>query len=165
MRRKWRICLGAYALFAASAFAQDHRPALDWVALQSVPPDSQIRITLQDGKLLQGRFVAWSPEDLEVTSKSGASTLRVGEVRRIAIRQKSSRWKGAMIGALIGFGVGFPIGASWAGHITDRNDPGFATRAGMGAGLGMFSAGIAAPIGALTGGTKYVTVYRAKDRP
>lgn len=146
-------------LLAASAIAQDS----DWQTLQSLHADARVSVVMRDGKLVQGRFASWSPEAIGVASNRGVRTLRAGDVRRVTVQQKSSRWKGAMVGALVGFGIGFPFGAAFAGHITDRNSPGFVTRTGMGAGFGMFTAGIAAPIGALTGGKKQVTVYR--DRP
>jgi hypothetical protein len=156
MKQIWTACICVIALRAASFGAQP-----DWAALQSLHPDARISVVLQDGKFLQGRFAAWAPESIEVASGRGIRTLHAAEVRRVSLQQKSSRWKGVMFGALIGFGIAFPIGAASAGHLTDRNNPGFATRAGMGAGLGMFGAAIGAPIGAFTSGTKNVTLYDA----
>ena len=133
----------------------------DWRALESLHPDARVTALLQDGKYVTGQFRAWSPEGIEIASKKGTRTLGAEEVRRLSVEQKGSRWKGALIGALIGFGVAFPFGVGFAGQISDRNNPGFAMRAGMGTGFGMFGAGIGAPLGALGGGKKNVTIYRA----
>ena len=132
----------------------------DWKDLESLHPDARVTALLQDGKYVTGQFRKWSPEGIEIASKKGNLALGTEDVRRLSVEQKSSRWKGALIGALIGFGVAFPFGAGFAGYITDRNNPGFGTRAGMGTGFGMFGAGIGAPLGALGSGKKNVTIYR-----
>ena len=81
------------------------------------------------------------------------------------IREKRSRWRGALIGSLSGFAAGFVAGASKAGYLADRNNPPASLRFGMGAGLGLYAAGIGAPIGALAGGSKSTTVYRSEKQP
>ena len=161
MRRRCGASIAAVSLLAMSVIAQPAASESDWTILQSLDPDSRISVLLPDGDFIDGRFKAWSPGAIEIASKRRVQTFRVEDVRRVTVRQKSSRWKGTLIGALIGFGVAFPIGAASAGYIMDRNDPGFAGRAVMGAGVGMFGAGIGAPIGALTGGHKHALVYRA----
>jgi hypothetical protein len=148
------LCLGAIALVSASVLRS--RPASNrrGEALRPLDPGLRISVSLRDGKFLQGRLEAWSPETIETATSGSIRTLRTEEIRRIAVQQKGSRWKGALVGALIGFSVGLPIGAAYAGHLTDRNNPGFAAHAGMGAGIGMFSAGIAAPVAHLREGRR-----------
>ena len=165
MTRKWETGMAAMVLLTASGVAQPAVRDSDWKALQSVHPGSHVSVKLRDGKFIHGQWKAWSAHSIEVAYNRTSKALIAEDVHRVSVQQKGSRWKSAMWGALIGFGVAFPIGAASAGHLTDRNDPGFATRVGMGTGLGMFGAGIAAPIGALTGGKKYVAVYRAPDPP
>ena len=133
----------------------------DWRTLEYLQPDARVTALLREGKYVTGQFRSWSPEGIEIASKKGIRILGAEDVRRVWVEQKGSRWKGALTGALIGFGVAFPFGVGFAGYITDRNNPGFATRAGMGTGFGMFGAGIGAPFGALAGGKKNVTIYRA----
>ena len=136
----------------------------DWSALRQPPAGSRVTVVLENGKYEQGRMKAVSAEAVEIDTKRGLRSFKVAEVRRVYVREKASRWKGAMVGALVGFGIGFAIGAPSAGYLTDRNDPPVTTRLGMGAGLGMFGAGIGAPLGALAGGSKNVTIYRAESK-
>ena len=136
----------------------------DWSAVRETPPGSRITVVLENGKYEQGRLNAVLADAVEIDTNDGPRSFQVEEVRRVYVREKASRWKGAMVGALVGFGVGFAIGAPSAGYLTDRNNPPLSTRLGMGAGLGMFGAGIGAPIGALGGGTKNVTIYRGERK-
>jgi hypothetical protein len=139
-------------------------PAADWLAVRDVPPGSRVTVALDNGKYEQGRLKAVFADSVVIDTNRGARTLQAPEVRRMFVRQKASRWKGAMLGALVGFGIGFAIGAPSAGYITDQNDPSGNTRLGIGSGMGLFAAGIGAPLGALGGGSKNVTVYRSERK-
>ena len=146
---------------AAYASAQD----ADWQKLQSLTPGDRVGVLLRDSKYIGGRFRSWSADRLDIARKSREETLKFTDVQRVNVARKGSRAKSAAWGALIGFGAAFPFGAASAGYLTDQNNPRFQTRMGMGAGFGLFGAGIGAAIGALAGGTDRVTVYRARRQP
>ena len=152
------------ALPVAPAFSQSPTQTSNWDALKSLSENSRIGVVLKDGKYADGRFRSWSPDAITISGGRGPQTLRAENIRRVQTRQKASRWTGALVGALVGLAIAFPIGASTAGYLTDRNDPTLGHRVGMGLGIGMFGAGIGAPLGALAGGSKSVTVYDSKDR-
>ena len=134
----------------------------NWQSVREVRPETRVEVILQDGKRVSGRVASVS--DTELALDDGRLFAR-GQIYRVQVREKVSRWRGAMWGSLTGFAVGFAIGASRAGYITDRNNPPATVRLGTGAGMGMLAAGIGAPIGALAGGHKYATVYRAEKQP
>ncbi len=142
-------------------------PAQDanWEKLKSLTPGERVGVLLHDRKFIQGRFRSWSPERIDITRRQQQESLRLADVRSVTVRRQGSRWKSAGIGALIGFGAAFPFGAASAGYIADQNNPSVQTRMGMGAGFGLFGAGIGAGIGALIGGTRNVTVYRETRKP
>lgn len=142
-----------FALFSVPLMA-------DWEQIKTVKPGTTIDVLLRDGKSAQGKLRSWSPNTIELEN---TRVLVMEDVRRVRVKQKTSRWKGAMWGAIAGFAIAFPIGAANAGFIADRNSPGFGTRVAVGSGLGIYGAGIGAPIGALVSGSKRVTLYEAKD--
>jgi hypothetical protein len=152
--------LAMVILIALPAFAQQG----DWSVLNRIRPETRLNLFLHDGKSFNGRFVSSSPTTLAIDTGKTTRVVDRGSVRQVSIREKQSRWRGAMIGSLVGFGIGFAIGGSNAGYLTDRNNPGAGTRAAMGSGLGMYAAAIGAPIGALTGGSKLSSVYLAEKR-
>ena len=137
----------------------------DWEKLQSLTPGERVGVVLRDRKYIEGRFRSWSPERIDIARGQREESLKIADVRSVTVRRKGSRLKGTGIGALIGFASAFPFGAASAGYIADQNNPSIQTRMGMGAGFGMFGAGIGAVIGALAGGTRQVTVYREGRRP
>lgn len=138
--------------------------AQDWDGLRHLVPEQRISVRTPDGSWVEGRFRSWSPEALQVTVKKDIRRITLADADRVIASGKGSRWKSALIGAAVGFGLAFPVGAASAGYITDQNNPRFQTRVGVGAGLGLFGAGIGSAIGALAGGTKHTTVYRRARR-
>jgi hypothetical protein len=136
----------------------------DWSAVRNIAPGARVSVTLLSGKYEDGRIRAVSADAVDISTKGGVRTLHAAEVRRMYVREKASRWKGAMVGALIGFGARFAIGAPSAGYLTDRNSPSMRWRLLTGAGVGIYGAGIGAPLGALAGGSKNVTVYQAERK-
>jgi hypothetical protein len=131
-----------------------------WQAVAALSREDTIMVVLTEGRVVEGRFQSISPESLVLESKNQVRSLLLPSVKKVSVKRKASRAKTGAIGAAIGFGIGFPIGAAAAGHLTDRNNPKFTTRAGMGAGVGLLGAGIAAGVGALAGGSRFETVYR-----
>jgi hypothetical protein len=145
---------------AAPGRTSDHQEA--WIEVASLPPGDRIRVIQKDGRIVEGSFQSVSSESLLLSSRKQIRSVSLAAVRQVSSRRRASRWKAVGIGAAIGFAIAFPIGAASAGYVTDRNNPSVGTRVGFGAGLGLFGAGIGAGIGALTGGSRYQTVYRSK---
>ena len=133
-----------------------------WHRVASVCPGDTIQVLQKDGKIVNGRFQSLSSESVVLNWRNQVRSLSPALIKAVSVRRKASRWKAAGIGAAVGFGIVFPIGAASAGYLTDRNSPRFATRAGLGAELGLFGAGIGAGLGALVGGSRYETVFRSK---
>jgi hypothetical protein len=144
----------------AATFGGNLAAQQSWDQLEKLTPAAQLRVLLKDGKQLSGRFSNWSPAAVALTAKGVKREVNAADVNRIWTREKGSRWKSAALAGAIGFGIGFAIGAKSAGYIADRNNPSWNQRLGIGAGCGLFIGGITAGIGALTGGSRYVTVYR-----
>jgi hypothetical protein len=135
----------------------------DWTRVRDLPRDERLIVILRDGKSIEGTLQAWSAEGIDIQRKNGeVRSADRSAVLRVGARRQGSRAKAALWGTLIGFGIAFPIGAASAGHLADTNNPSFGTRAGMGAGFGMFGGGIGAAVGALGGGSKIVTIYRGQ---
>ena len=133
-----------------------------WDKLNSIAPGQRVGIITADRNLIRGRFQSWSPSSIAIVRGRRVQSFATTDVRTVELQQKGSRWKGAMWGAIIGFAAIFPCGAASAGYVADTNHPSNGTRIGVGAAAGMFGAGIGAAIGALAGGTKSVTIYRAR---
>jgi hypothetical protein len=155
--------LSAAIVAAIATMSLLAQPA-DWTQLRGIEPDQRISAVTQNGKYIHGRFRTWTPDAVELCAGQKTKWLRPVEVKRIWIEKKTPRWHALLIGAAMGFGLAFPIGAASAGYVADVNNPRFGTRAEIGAGFGLFGAGIGAGIGALTGGSKSVLVYRG-DHP
>lgn len=110
---------------------------------------TQVRAELTSGARLSGvisnveagRFTL---RDMDVA----ASVIERSSLERVSLR---SRHRGALYGFLDGFGVGCAIGAAAGAYIADFGNPGAARRVKYGIGLGIFSGGIGAGIGVLTG--------------
>ena len=143
-----------------------HAPAQqsDWGRLRELQPGQKVVVLTTDGKFAEGPWQTWSENGLGIQKRNRSHSIPMNTVRRVSVQQKGSRMRSALIGAAVGFGVAFPFGAAWAGYIVDRNSPPLSTRLGLGAGVGMFGAGIGAAIGALAGGTKNVVVYETDKR-
>ncbi len=144
------------ALVCIPGWGQDQR----WNRRASLSAGDPIQVLQIDGHTVDGKFQSLSPESLTLENRNQVRSLALSSIRQVSLRRKASRGKAAGIGAAVGFGIGFPIGAAAAGHLTDRNNPKFTTRAGMGAEVGLLGAGIAAAVGALAGGSRFETVYR-----
>ena len=158
----FRFCTVSFAtaLVAAHALAQ----ASNWDTLRDLKPGARVSVACHDGQVIHGTLSGWSADGLQIATSSDSRTLTRQSIYRVQVRERSSRWRGALIGGLVGFGGGFLIGASSAGYITDRNNPSASWRAAVGSGLGLYGAGIGAPIGALTAGSKTRTIYRAEAK-
>jgi hypothetical protein len=146
------------ALVCVPGWGQDQ----SWNHVAKLSPGNPIQVRQKDGHTVDGKFQSLSPESLTLEKRNQVRSLDLVSIKQVLVRRKASRWKAAGIGAAVGFGIGFPIGAASAGYLTDRNSPKFSQRAGVGASLGLFGAGIGTGIGALIGGARYETIYRTK---
>ena len=150
----------AVLLALAQLCGQSGPPA----ALARLRPGDRIGVLTRDGKHIRGTFEQATAASLTIARKQRTEQWSLAEVESVRRIEETSRARSAMWSALVGFGLVFPTGAANAGYLTDRNNPPFTTRVGMGAGLGMYGAGIGAAIGVLAGGSKDVLVYRAPQR-
>jgi len=133
-----------------------------WNRVAALSAGDRIQVLEKDGHMAEGKFQGLTTDSLTLESRNQVRSITLVSIKRVSVRQKGSRWKATGIGAAVGFGICFPIGAASAGYLTDHNNPRFGTRAGAGAGLGLFGAGIGAGLGAIAGGSRYETVYRTK---
>lgn len=136
----------------------------EWGKLEALRPGDRIGLLARDRRYVEGRFQGWAPGSITLVRRQRAERWLEADVSNVRRREKGSRAKSAMWGALAGAAIVFPIGAAKAGYVVDRNNPPLSTRIGVGLGFGMYGAGIGAAVGALTGGTKHVTVYRAPEK-
>ena len=133
-----------------------------WDRLAKLSAGDPIQVLEKDGHTAEGKFQRLTPESLALESRNQVRSITLVSIKQVSVRRKASRWKAAGIGAAVGFGIAFPIGAASAGYLTDQNNPRFGTRAGAGATLGLFGAGIGGGLSAIAGGSRYETVYRSK---
>ncbi|MCC6536969.1 MAG: hypothetical protein IT162_05435 [Bryobacterales bacterium] len=113
--------------------------------MAALPVGSKIEIEFAGVPKQKERLVRVERERLIVAPQR---VIERADIRRIT---RKSRLRGALIGLAAGFAVGFPVGAAAGPYIADHGFPSAAKRAQFGLGWGMFSAGIGAGIGALTG--------------
>jgi hypothetical protein len=134
-----------------------------WQVVGKVRPGETLRVVLMHGGIVEGVFERWSSTSVSIVS-GGASvtTVPAADVKEVSMRRTGGRLKAAGIAGGIGFGVGFGLGTATAGAITDRNNPSFGSRAEAGGRIGLAGAGIGAVIGALAGGGRSKTIYRAR---
>lgn len=134
----------------------------NWANVRGLAPGTPLTVVTRDGTYVNGKFHIWSDTRIEVLrGKSKVRSFAMTDVHRVQMRERASRWKGALWGAILGFAAAFPCGALSAGYVTDQNNPGVQTRVAIGTGFGLFGAGIGAAVGALAGGSRSVTLYRA----
>jgi len=133
-----------------------------WNRVAKLSAGDAIHVLAKDGHTSEGRYQGLTPEGLTLESRNQIRSIALVSIKQVSVRRKGSRWKAAGIGGAVGFGIAFPIGAASAGYLTDRNNPTLVTRAGSGATLGLFGAGIGGGIGAIAGGSRFETVYRSK---
>jgi hypothetical protein len=133
----------------------------DWSALRQVAPGERIVVTTRARDVVEGRLADWNGNRLEITKGRAIRVFDLADLTRVQVREPGSRRRSALWGALIGFVPTFVCGVANAGYITDRNNPKFGLRMAVGGWSGLFGGGIGAAIGALSGGSRNVTVYQA----
>ena len=134
-----------------------------WQAVGKVRPGEAVRVVLTRGETIDGVVERWSATSVSIASgRTSVTSIQAADVKEISMRRTGGRLKAAGMGGGIGFGIRFTIGAATAGTIYDRNDPSFGTRAEAGGGFGVVAAGVGAVIGALAGGARSKTIYRAR---
>jgi len=133
-----------------------------WSRVNKLAPGERIQVLDKEGKTIDGQFQGLAEGQLTLAIANQVRSIPLDSIRQVSVRRKASRAKATGIGAAIGFGIAFPIGATSAGFLADRNNPSIGTRAGFGAGLGLFGAGIGAGIGVLAGGPRFDIVYQSR---
>jgi hypothetical protein len=83
----------------------------DWATVQALAPGEQIKVALQNGDTIHGKFQSASETDLVVARAAGQKPLTRENVRSVSIKH-SHRGRHALIGAAIGAGAGLGLGAS-----------------------------------------------------
>jgi hypothetical protein len=122
-----------------------------------------LRVVLIRGGTIGGVFESWSASSVSIISgRASVMSIQATEVKEISMRRTAGRLRAAGIASGIGFGVGFGLGAATAGAIADRNNPSFGARTEAGGRVGVVGAGIGGVIGALAGGARSKTIYRAR---
>ena len=154
----WEVLRTALIIVAFTALVSGQ----GWDRLSKLSPGERIQVIRTSEGVVDATFRGITAEVLTVERRNQVVSIPRDTIQQVLAVRKASRWKAVAIGSAIGFGAAFPIGAASAGYLTDRNSPGFGTRAKVGAGMGLFGAGIGAGIGALAGGTSHETLYRRK---
>jgi hypothetical protein len=83
----------------------------DLATMQALPPGEQIKVALQNGGTIRGKFQSASETDLMIAGAAGQKPLARENVRSVSIKY-SHRGRHALIGAAIGAGVGLGLGAA-----------------------------------------------------
>ena len=84
----------------------------DWSAVQALAPGEQIKVAVQNGSFLRGRFQSASDRGLVVSVGDGQETIVRESIRNVAVRGKSHRGRNALVGAAIGAGAGLGMGVA-----------------------------------------------------
>ncbi len=166
----------ALSLAAGDAFAWQSPVGQDaesdravWEKVRDIAADKEIEVETREPDRLAttvpvftGHLQKWQPDSLVLQLRNDREReISRSLVRRVSLREKGNRAKGAMWGALAGFGIGAGIGANV--KIADRT-PTSGDRL-LGA---LVIGGVWAAIGALVGrqaaSAKLVTVYQAQRR-
>ena len=138
------LCL---LLAATTAFAAD------WDAVQRIPIDHKIEVTMRKGTATRALFLSASADGLVVREKTGERSITRTDIRKVGVLDPSRRIRSGLIGTAIGAGAGAGIGFAICpycpneGHGNKFIGPGMAIGAALGA-LSFLSA-------------PYKTVYKA----
>jgi hypothetical protein len=84
----------------------------DWASVQALAQGEQIKVALQNGGTIHGKFQSASDTGLVIAAGAGQQTPSRENVRSISTKHHSHRGRHALIGAAIGAGTGLGIGAS-----------------------------------------------------
>ena len=146
-------------LLFATTIAPSLRAAdkADWSSLKGVAPAQTVKVTLTNGKSVQGEFQSVSDDALVIHLAGADQTFSRQEVRRLAIKRNGHRVKHVLIGAAIGAGAGLGAGVA-----VDRCPPNSLICFGN-KGKGILTPGFAligAGVGALLPANAWQEIYR-----
>ena len=141
-------------LLASALFCQT---APVWAPVQAIAPGVEVRVTLLDGRKVQGGLLSATGEGVVVGGKT-QETLSRTAIARIAVRKPSHRLRNALIGFGAGAGTGLAVRAISDSHCANCIGPHDLGKEV----LTPFGALVGAGVGALlpTGGWR--DTYRAK---
>jgi hypothetical protein len=83
----------------------------DWATVQALAPGEQLKVALQNGGTVRGKFQSASDTDLMIAGAAGQKPLTRENVRSVSIKH-SHRGRHALIGAAIGAGAGLGLGVA-----------------------------------------------------
>ena len=161
MRRRMVMtaCLIAVSLsissFGPLTLAQ--QSAGDWMAVQSLPNDSDLSVKLKSGKTVRGEFASANDHELTIFRKGKSESIAKETIAEIyLLKRKAEKGKYAAIGAGVGAGTGLAIGGARASRGGDDSQDYAIFGTMLGAGIGA--------VGGLLfgqGKRKHELIYRA----
>jgi hypothetical protein len=112
--------------------------------LLTEPRGSKVEVRAVDGSTVRGRFVAASPDWLEVSVRQELRRLPLDQVDRVSRLEPDSLLNGTLIGMAVGFGAGLAVVGSVCGTVRTNDEcgaigmivitwPAIGTGAGLGA--------------------------------
>ena len=127
----------------------------DWDAVQRIPPDTKIAISMRERDDIRGTFVSATGTAVVVRSKSGEFSLDRSDIRRVRAADPSRRARNGVLATAIGAGVGLAVGVAICPHCANE---------GAGAKFTAPLTAIGAGAGAVAGflPLPYRTVYTTK---
>jgi len=98
------------ALLALSAMAGQPQALSDWSSVTRLPPESDLRLILSNGRTLSGILVAATSASLTLNVSTGQEVHRRQDIRRVQLRGQGRRLRNALVGFGVGAGVGLVAG-------------------------------------------------------
>ena len=84
----------------------------DWATVQALAPGESIKVALQDGGSIRGKFQSASDTGLIIAAGAGQKTLSRDNIRSVSVKHNGHRGRHALIGAAIGAGAGLGMGVA-----------------------------------------------------
>ena len=84
----------------------------DWATVQALAPGESIKVALQDGGSIRGKFQSASDTGLIIAAGAGQKMLSRDNIRSVSVKHNAHRGRHALIGAAIGAGAGLGMGVA-----------------------------------------------------
>jgi hypothetical protein len=82
----------------------------DWSSLKQIAPGQRLKVSLADGRSLQGDLNSVEDNAILIHMTSGDQSFARENVRRVAVKRAGHRGRHALLGAAIGAGAGLGVG-------------------------------------------------------
>jgi hypothetical protein len=102
--------LAMFAVLAATAAAES--PRANWDTVSALPPGSEIRVSLTDGKTLRGFLQNTTADSLKINATTSQETLPRQDIKRVQLKRPGHRGRNTLIGLASGLGGGLAAGAA-----------------------------------------------------